>query len=292
MKILSKTILPLIILFTTLSNLYSISISELSSKDYRFTTETIRNMKTMIRNFKDKELTDKYDLALKKFEEASHEHYSLNYDSSASKFYNLKMDLMNLSEKLALSYIERTTKLLKDSAVENKALNVFVNFGKNNSFALYYNKPFNPLKDVKPYTKDFQSKDFHFFDDSEKIERYLKNAYYHLAMAKKQMNDSVIPYLKNKKKIKTFGINYIIEKHLNAIKLCRIAKECGIEIYRVTNYHSTGLILEKYDITVTQITPIFDDRIPEKYKVDAIDNQKLLYEIEKERRKKASSKNG
>ena len=29
--------------------------------------------------------------------------------------------------------------------------------------------------------------------------------------------------------------------------------------------------------------PIYDDRIPEVYKVDAVDNQKLLYKVEKQR---------
>ncbi len=291
MKRIISFILMLLFTVTTKGNLYSISVAELSSKNYRFTTETIRDMKTMIRNFKNADYEKKYDEILKKFEDACHIHYSRDYDSSTAKFYNIKIDLMNLLEEVANNYISRTTELLKTSSIENKSLDVFINFGKNNSYNLYFKKPFNPLKDVKPYTKDFQAKDFHYFKDAETIERYLKNGYYHLSMAKAQMNDSVIPYLKNKKRIKTFGINYIIDKYLNAIKLCRIAKESGIEIYRISNYHNTGLILEKYNITVSQITPIFDDRIPEKYKVDAIDNRKLLMEIEEERRKKALAKN-
>ncbi len=44
-------------------------------------------------------------------------------------------------------------------------------------------------------------------------------------------------------------------------------------------------ILLKYGIDhrVMNAYPIFDDRIPEDYKVDAIDNQKLTFQIEKER---------
>ena len=38
------------------------------------------------------------------------------------------------------------------------------------------------------------------------------------------------------------------------------------------------------------MTPIFDDRIPEKFKVDAIDNIGLIFKIEEERKKKKMDK--
>ena len=74
--------------------------------------------------------------------------------------------------------------------------------------------------------------------------------------------------------------------------MCRIAKESALEIYRVKNQHNAGNILDKYQIRKDQLTPIFDDRIPEKYKVDAVDNVKLLYYVELARRKKTMDKLG
>ncbi len=291
MQAIKKIAITTIFLMAPWVNLYSISIAEISSKEYRFSAETLRDMKTMIHNFKNGDLSQKYSALLKQFEQVAYLHYARDYEASTAKFYALKLKIMELSGSLAKSYIERTGELLKTSAIENKSLHYFLHFGRNNSFRKYFNKPFNPLIDVKPYTKDFQPKDFHFFYDAEKIERYLENGYYHLGKAKKMLADPWIPYLENKKRIKRTEVDYIIVKKLNAVRQCRIAKECGIEIYRLSNYHETGAILDKYNITSHQLTPIFDDRIPEKYKPDAIDNRKLLVEVEEGRRKKALDKN-
>jgi len=44
-----------------------------------------------------------------------------------------------------------------------------------------------------------------------------------------------------------------------------------------------GDILRKYNLSSGALSPIFDDRIPEDFKIDANDNIRLIHSIEKER---------
>ena len=57
----------------------------------------------------------------------------------------------------------------------------------------------------------------------------------------------------------------------------------GLEIHKILNINKLGDILRKYNLTAQRLNPIFDDRIPEDYKLDAIDNKKLIYSLEKKR---------
>ncbi|HPA62565.1 MAG TPA: hypothetical protein PLC67_01255, partial [Spirochaetota bacterium] len=62
-------------------------------------------------------------------------------------------------------------------------------------------------------------------------------------------------------------------------------KKDAIEIFHVLNEKNLNDILNKYSITMGMITkyPIYDDRVPEKYKPDAVDVEKMLFRIEKAR---------
>ena len=84
-----------------------------------------------------------------------------------------------------------------------------------------------------------------------------------------------------------------IDSYLNIISYCRQAKQFGIEIHKILKVTQTVTILNKYEINLTtmQKYPIYDDRIPEDYKVDAIDNYNLVFLIENERLAQLKKKN-
>ena len=92
-------------------------------------------------------------------------------------------------------------------------------------------------------------------------------------------------YIKGKKNKTPDELNYLLSQQQGIIKYCRQSKQYGIEIHKVLKESSLDAIQRKYNITLGTITQyqIYDDRIPEEYKVDAIDNQKLIFKIEKER---------
>lgn len=272
------------------SDTYAISASVKSSKDYYYTTKILREIKYMITNFKTDENQKSMDSLMKNFEEATLEHYGTNYDSSATKYYNLKLEMIKVLEGLCTLYLDRTKEILAAAALDNNTIEIFITYDKNSGYASYFNKPFDPLKDIKPYDEKFTAKDYHFFFDSQKVESYLKNGHFNYTEAKRFYNDPEIAFIKSRKKIKTDQLNYIIDRYINTIQFCRMAKRSALEIYKVKNEFTTGSIQDKYNLRKDQITPIFDDRIPEKFKVDAADNEKLLYPLELEKRKKTAAR--
>ena len=287
MKSLKRTLIPALLLVFTCETAFPISIGVRSSQDYYFTMKVLRQIKPMIENFKTDDLYKKYENLLKGFESATLDYYSNNFDSSVVKFYNLKLEMMKFLQELSDVYLKRTNDLLARSIKDNDAVNVFLEYNKQSGYVEYFKKPFDPLRDVKPYNEKFTARDFHFFYDSPKIEDWLHSGYYYHGQALKIYNDKEIEFLKSRKKIKSEHIDLIIEKYLDVIGYCRTAKQCALEIYKNHNDFETLSIMDKYKIRKDQITPIFDDRIPEEFKVDAVDNVKLLYYVEVERRKKA-----
>jgi len=286
MKQLKFTAFVITLITLIYSNAFAISASVKSSKDYGYTTKILREMKPMMTNFKTDENQKAYDSLMKNFEEATLEHYGTNYDSSSLRYYNLKLEIIKVLENVSSMYINRTKEVLTATAADNNAIEMFITYDKNSGYASYFNKPFDPLKDVKPYDDKFTAQDYHFFYDSQKVESYLRDGHFNYNEAKRFFSDPEIAFIKSRKRIKSDQLNYIIDKYINAIQFCRMAKQSALEIYKVKNEFSTGNIQSKYDLRKDQITPIFDDRIPEKFKVDAIDNIKMLYPVELERRKK------
>jgi len=292
MKLLKFNALVITTLILIYSEASAISVSVRSSKDYYFTTKILREMKPMVTNFKTDENQKAMDSLMKSFEEATLEHYGTNYDSSSIKYYNLKLEIIKLLENMCTLYLDRTKEILTATAIDNNTIEIFITYDKNSGYASYFNRPFDPLKDVKPYDEKFTAKDYHFFYDSQKVESYLRNGHFNYSEAKRFFNDPEVAFIKSRKKIKPDQLNYIIERYINTIQFCRMAKVSALEIYKVKNEFNTGAIQDKYDLRKDQITPIFDERIPEKFKVDAIDNIKMLYPVELERRKKTAALNG
>lgn len=269
---------------------FSISSAARSSKDYRFSMETFRETKSMVENFQSDDVLNKYKELQKAFQEASLDFFGRNYDASSTKFYNLKIELMNLMANVADIYLERTKTLLAATTEDNGVIDIFIDYSKTGGYARYFNRSFDPLFDVKPYNEDFTAKDFHLYYEKGSIERYLHGAYFNYQEAIRIKNDPIIDYIKSRKKINSDSIDYVISRYIDSVTRCRTAKQLGLEIYKIKNYHDEGNILDKYNLRKSQLTPIFDDRVPEKFKVDAVDNVKLLYKVEIERRNRALSR--
>ncbi len=290
MKLLKITALAITSIILIYSDASAISAAVRSTKDYSYTTGILRELKPMMTNFSNEANQKTYENLMKNFEEATLEYYGTNYDSSSIKYFNLKMELIKALEVLSAIYIERTKEILTACSADNNTVETFITYNKHSGYATYFNKPFDPLLDVKPYDEKFTSRDYHFFYDAPKAESYLRNGHFNYNEAKRFVSDPEIPFIKSRKRLKSEQLNYIIDRHINAIQLCRMAKQSALEIYKIKNEFNTGSIQDKYGLKKNQITPIFDDRIPEKFKVDAIDNVKLLYPIESERRKKILAK--
>ena len=290
MKLIKYTILIAVSLIFIHPNLYARSAIAQSGIDHRFTFGVLREMDSMMINFQTDDRKKDHDLLKKNFEEATLEYYGQNYNVSVTKFYNLKLEIMRVLEQLCTDYMDRTKEILAASTADNKVFDIFVNYSKQGSYYAYFRKPFDPLYDITPYREEFRREDFHFFWNIKKVGDYLKYGHYYHFEAKRAFNDYEVAFFKSKKKMETGELDYIIEKYINVIRNCRQAKLLAIEIYKLKNKHEAIYYQDKYNLRKSQFTPIFDDRIPEKFMIDAVDNAKLLYPEELARKEKIAER--
>ena len=272
------------------NNLYARSALAQSGLDYKFLFGVLRQMEPMMVNFTTDDRKKDQEMLKKNFEEATLEYYGQNYDAAATKYYNLKLELIRVLEQLCNDYMARTNELLAASYAENRVIDIFINYHKSGSYYAYFKKPFDPLNDISPYKEDFRVEDFHFFYNMRRVENYMRYGHYNLTEAKRIFNDPHIAFFKTKKKMQPSELDYIIDMYIYVIRHCRYAKQLGIEIYKLKNKFRSSYFQDNYNLRKSQFTPIFDDRIPEKFVVDAVDNAKLLYPQELERKNKIAEK--
>jgi hypothetical protein len=253
---------------------HSISPAVKSTRDYGLTLSTLRRINIMIENFGDEQMKKKYFDVKALFQEAGENFYGQDFTASALKFRKVKTELIAMLEAIDDLYLKRTKEILDSSSKES--FDSLIEYSKESGLGRYFIKPFDPLRDIKPY----EPNKYHLFHDREKIEAYLREGYKRYYRAKSIFEDPEIALLKKKTTLTEKNMRYIIDSYMDVVSFCRQAKEEGIEIHRVTRINELGKSMLKYNISHGSITPIFDDRIPEKYKVDANDNIRLIHAVE------------
>ncbi|MFW6365021.1 MAG: hypothetical protein ACOC2H_00945 [Spirochaetota bacterium] len=288
-------ILTLLILLFPIS-VCALSNAELSQKEYRYTLSLIRELNIIVQNFGTDEEREEYETIRRNFQRAAERHYARDFititalseqtaaidnsTTSVDLFYELKLQLLEMYSTMAAVYLARTNNILEGTARE--ATDILIEYGKGSGLAKYFfARPVNPRTDIKPYDAD----KYHYFRERATIEAYLHDGYKYLEQARNVYQDVDFQYIKTKDVKSTRDLTYMIEKHRAAIIICRDAKECGIAIYKILNLHDLDGILRKYGVNDQSVIrfPIYDDRIPEQYKVDATDNRNLIWTVEKKR---------
>jgi hypothetical protein len=262
---------------TSVNPVFAVSAAVKSHEDYNLTLDKLRMIRVIVDNFGNEEQKTKYEEIKSLFNRASEEYYAQNFDSSQQKFINLKERMAELLDIIAQFYIKRGQEILDSTS--KSSFDIILKYNKNSGLQKYFTKPYNPVEDIKPYKED----EYHFFHDRETIERYLNHGYRKLQEAKNIYNDPDLLIFKAKKRKTSKNLNYIIDHYSKVVDDCRLAKQYGIEIHKLIKSHLIGDILRKYNLTDSALDPVFDDRIPEDYKVDANDNIKLIHSIEKEK---------
>ncbi|MBP7738044.1 MAG: hypothetical protein KA369_18855 [Spirochaetes bacterium] len=264
----------LLLLTIGAGSVYPISPIEKSYKDYAMALDTLRSLRVMVENFGDDQLKKRYADIRQQFQDASENYYGQDFTASASKFKKVKLELISILEVFGDMYLKRTKEILDSTSKDT--FDSLIEYSKQSGLAAYFARPYDPLKDVKPY----DATKYHLFHDREKISSYLREGYKKYHKAKTIFEDPEIALLRKKTTLTFKNINFIITSYLNVVTLCREAKECGIEIHRVKNMNELGKSMVKYNVSHGSIIPIFDDRIPEQYKVDANDNIRFIHAVE------------
>jgi len=282
----NQTIKLLIILITVCiaHPLFAISTAVKAQNDYFLTLSLLRQIRIMVENFGDENSKNKYQEIQALFQTASEDYYGQNFDNAHQKYYKVKIELMALTDTLATLYINRAQEILDSTS--KQSFDILIKYDKNSTLKKYFTRPYNPVEDIKPYNPE----EYHLFFDRETLERYLKNGYRKLQEAKNIYNNPDIVYLKSKSTKKHNELEFIIKQYLAAIDFCRLAKQYGIEIHKMIKINQLDAIQSKYGLESNKLDPIFDDRIPEEFKVDANDNLNLVHAIEKSRLEKKTKK--
>jgi len=288
--------LSILFVFGSLGAVFAISAAEKSTQDYVFTLNLIRDMTIMIENFGTDDQKKKFDDVKTSFKITAERHYAQeflrpvilddeakpdnNAQYSTELFRQLKGKIADLLNDMAKDYISRTQQVLDSTSKETN--DILIEYGKNTGLAKYFYRAIDPLIDIhKPYQTD----KYHFFRDKETLERYLKNGYKSLQDARNLYSNPDFIYVNNKKDKSDADLNFILNTDSGITRYCRQAKQYGIEIHKILNVSALENIQKKYSVTLGKINknPIYDDRIPDVYKVDAVDNQKLLFKVERQR---------
>lgn len=276
-----------LLLVCTATDVFSVSPAVKSTQDYAFTLDTIRQLRIMVENFGDEQMKKKYSDIKVLFQEAGENYYGQDFTNSALKFKKVKMELISMLETIDDLYLKRTKEILDSTSKDS--FDTLIEYTKQSGLGQYFARPYDPIRDVKPYESD----KFHLFYDRQKIENYLREGYKKYQKAKNLFEDPEIAIMRKRDNLTVKNINYIIKSYSDVVFMCREAKQNGIEIHKVKNINELGKSLVKYDITHGTVIPIYDDRIPEKYKVDANDNIRLIHAVEmKKLQKQTGSKQG
>ncbi|MGL4369309.1 MAG: hypothetical protein ACRCUT_06520 [Spirochaetota bacterium] len=279
---------------TAATDLFALSAAVKSQNDYAGTLEMIRDLRVIVENFGTDAQKKKYEDIRIYFKQSAERHYAgefikpdaltedaqpdNNAQSSVEMFNRLKLQMSELFDEIANGYIIRAQMLLDSTSKETN--DILIDYGKNTGSAKYFYRPIDPLTEKKPYNPG----KYHFYRDKETLERYLKSGYKALQDARTLYNNPDYMYIKAKKNKTSGDLDFLLSSQQGVIKYCRQAKQYGIEIHRILKETSLVAIQKKYNVSLGTIvrSPLYDDRIPEEFKVDAIDNQKQIFSLEKE----------
>jgi hypothetical protein len=280
---------------TSIQYIFAISAAERSAVDYSYTLTIIRELQIMVDNFGTDEQKKKFDEIKLAFRRSSEKHYAQEFQRppvltedaqpdnnaqySTEMFMHLKIKIIELFDEVGKNYISRSKQILDSTSTQSN--DVLINYGKNTGLYKYFFRAIDPVFEKKPYKPE----NYHYYRDKETIERYLKNGYKSLHDAESLSTNPDFIYLLGKKNKTPIEIDSILTTYAGVIKNCRQAKQYGLEIHKLLNLSALGEIQRKHGVNLGTIrnNPLYDDRIPEDYKVDSIDNLKLNFTVEKAR---------
>ncbi|TGK56088.1 hypothetical protein EHQ27_01870 [Leptospira wolffii] len=242
-----------------------------------------------------------------------------NHVNSYRRFLEAQLGMELLLEELSQSYVERTEEILK-TAIEKKNPNnptdralvdISVEYGKNS----YIRADIKENREA-PFTRRmYNPREFHYVVNKYTIEKNMELGYQFLGEAKDARNNAlkIEKHLEKHQKLQPEHRKHRIEMYLGAIGLCRDARANAMNIFKLKypydNYYlqrsdakTEELKNELGDTTPAEVvsiegvtydfstnplvradarmSPVFDKRIPDDYRRDAVDILGRVYDDE------------
>lgn len=252
---------------------------------------------------------DRYKKIKRGFQEGLADYYEGNYMNSYRRFLEAQADTEQLLEELSEEFIEGTSEMLKEAvfkkdskdydnaAVDKELVDISVEYGKGSK----NNREFAEDREAPYSNREYNPKDYHYTLNKYAIEQNTEYGYKALGQAKKARIEAlnVERNLEKHQKIQPTHRKVRIEKYFAVIEKCRDARANAINIfmlkYPYDNYYliegqpkDKPVVLENTTMefrlnpraVLKNLNPVFDRRIPEKYRRDAVDLMGKVYEEE------------
>ncbi|MEM7180957.1 MAG: hypothetical protein AAF518_08585 [Spirochaetota bacterium] len=265
------------------------------------------------KKYKEGKLYKQYEQIKRKVQEGILYFYEGGYANSYRRFVDAQTNTEKLLEELSQSYIERSENMLK-SAVEvldekNKLdrdlMDISIEFSRTSK----YRKSLIENRQPAVSNRHYDPKLYHYYVSKKTIEDSLAMGYKSLGQAKKARVKGlkVEQHLEKHQVLKPEMRKYRIERYLASITKCKDAKAAALNVFRLKYPYENAFIhanspkedeiakgvtdlndeLQKkprkyaYDnypyLNKKKLPAPFDQRIPNKYRVDYADNQGQVY---------------
>ncbi|MBM9501887.1 hypothetical protein JWG44_16655 [Leptospira sp. 201903071] len=261
----------------------------------------------------------KYKELKRLYQEGLQYYFENNHVNAYRRFLEAQLGTEMLLEELSQYYVERSDEILK-AAIEKKNQNnpedrnlvdIAIELSKNS----YIVKDMTADRESPLTRRMYNPREFHYVTNKYAIEKNMETGYKFLGLAKETRNNAlkIEKHLEKHQKLQPSHRKHRIEHYLAAIQLCRDARANAINIFKLKypydNYFlfksdakteaikddegkagpSEAVTLQgaTYDFSQNptleydhRMSPVFDRRIPEEYRRDAVDVLEKIFDDE------------
>lgn len=298
---LVKKILPLLVFLSSV-NFQRIFAESPAEKAKAKRSETLKDLVFIdipIRNFGDDDKKNRYNEIKKKYSVALGFFFEENYVESYRSFLDAQTELDKLYEEMSAAYIDRTSAILQDAL--QQVVEVELKYAPNTEFVQRFLRDREAPKE-KPL---YDPKDFHLVYDKYAIIDALNKGYELLGISRRAsieaqevekvfepQLESDDPAIKNMRienrdpKVRRIRL----DTYKKVIENCRQAKLNALYVFQLLHRNRMYLVQkgefsseapydakqgefnQNYYVREKKLDPIFDPRIPDKYKIDGSDS--------------------
>ena len=269
--------------FLLLSIGYFLWGEAVSLKAYRLRLQNMEHLiflEVPLKNFGTDELKSMYQEAKENYSKALAFYFEKRFLKAYRKFVEVHKQVEKILELLSLSYLERTQEMLQE--VGNRLVDIVIEYDKNSGKVRRIRKNREAPKE-KPL---YDPKEVHLYYDRDHIARTVENGYAFLGEAHRVRQKAFIfeKFLEEHQKLNDRMREERIQAFKISIRLCREAKKNAIQAFQLLNKNDIYTVQIQYKdnpyMKEYKLDPVFDPRIPDKYKVDANDALNRIHEDE------------
>ncbi|TGM60949.1 LIC11274 family protein [Leptospira adleri] len=261
----------------------------------------------------------KYKELKRLYQEGLQYYFENNHVNAYRRFLEAQLGTEMLLEELSQYYVERSDEILK-AAIEKKNQNnpedrnlvdIAIELSKNS----YIVKDMTADRESPLTRRMYNPREFHYVTNKYAIEKNMETGYKFLGLAKETRNNAlkIEKHLEKHQKLQPSHRKHRIEHYLAAIQLCRDARANAINIFKLKYPYDNYFLFKSdakteaikddegkagpsdvvtlqgatYDFSQNptleydhRMSPVFDRRIPEEYRRDAVDVLEKIFDDE------------